>query len=161
MWELQEAWWTIILRAAIVYLALLALIRFSGKRTVGEFTPFDLVVLILIGEASQNGLVGDDHSVLGALIAAASLIALNFLFSFVTARVRPVERLVDGKPEVIARDGRLLRDVLLRNNISTAEFDEVLRREKCTLEKVAVALLEVDGEISVIKRGDEAPLPAS
>ncbi|HKY19643.1 MAG TPA: YetF domain-containing protein [Vicinamibacterales bacterium] len=158
LWHLDAPWWTIALRALLIYVALLIFVRVSGKRTVGEFTPFDLVVLILIGEASQNGLIGDDHSVFGAWIAAGTLIAINLLFSWLTARSRRIEQWVDGRPEVLARQGQILDRALRRNNVSRAEFDQVLRASKCTLDEVSVALLEVDGEITVIKNGEKAPM---
>lgn len=157
LWQLDAPWWTLVLRALIVYLALLLFIRLSGKRTVGQFTPFDLVVLILVGEASQSGLIGEDHSVLGSLIVASTLIAINLGFSWMTARSRRIERWVDGQPEVLARNGRVLDGALRSNNISRSEFAEALRANKCILEDVAVALLEVDGMISIVKRDQQAP----
>ncbi len=157
LWQLEGPWWIGILRAALIYAALLAFIRLSGKRTVGEFTPFDLVVLILVGEASQNGLIGDDHSVLGAWIVAASLIAINWGVSWITARSPVIERWVDGVPQVLARDGRAIDSALRAHNISPREFDQILRSQKCSIEDVRVALLEVDGEVCVIKRDEHAP----
>lgn len=161
LWDLDAAWWTVVLRAVLIYCGLLVFIRLSGKRTVGEFTPFDLVVLILIGEACQNGLIGNDHSVMGAMIAAATLITINKGVSWATSRSPSIERLVDGEPEVLARDGKVLVQALRRNNVSPSEFDEALRANKCMIEDVAVALLEVDGEISVIKIHEHAPIGRS
>ena len=157
LWHLDAAWWTIVLRTTLIYGALLIFIRLSGQRTVGEFTPFDLVVLILIGEGSQNGLIGDDHSVLGALLAAATLIAINRVVSWLTSRSPRLERFVDGEPDVLARSGKLLVEALRRHNISPTEFDQALRAHKCRIEDVAVALLEVDGEITVIKHDERVP----
>ncbi len=145
------------LRTTLIYGALLIFVRLSGKRTVGEFTPFDLVVLILIGEGSQNGLIGDDHSVLGALLAAATLISINKVLSWLTSRSPGLERFVDGEPEVLARSGKQVVEALRRNNISPSEFDQALRAHKCTIEDVALALLEIDGEITVIKHDERVP----
>jgi uncharacterized membrane protein YcaP (DUF421 family) len=159
LWQLEGPWWIGVVRAALIYSVLLLFIRLSGKRTVGEFTPFDLVVLILIGEASQNGLIGDDHSVVGAWIAAGTLIAINWAVSWIAARSRRVERWIEGTPQVLARDGRALPAALRAHNLSPADFELVLRSKKCRIEEVRLALLEVDGEITLIKTNEEVPLP--
>src|SRR5690349_22469804 len=112
VWGLSAPWWVFVLRAVLVYALVMVLIRVSGKRAVGQFTPFDLVLLVLIGNAVQNGLNGGDNSLSGALILAACLIALNYAVAFVTSRSQRVERIVEGVPKVLARDGTVFHDVL-------------------------------------------------
>ena len=90
VWALSAPWWVFVLRAVVVYLLVMVLVRVSGKRAVGQFTPFDLVLLILIGNAVQNGLNGGDNSVTGAVILAGTLILLNFGVAFERSRLLPM-----------------------------------------------------------------------
>ena len=112
MFELSMPWWEFVLRAVVVYVVLLAMIRLSGKRTMGQFTPFDMLLIVLLGNAVQNALLGEDTSMAGGLLLAATLIALNWLVGFVTSRSQRAERLLEGVPVVLARDGQVFRDVL-------------------------------------------------
>jgi len=86
MFDLAMPWWAFVLRACIVYFILLALIRASGKRTMGQFTPFDMLLVVLLGNAVQNALLGQDTSVGGGLLLATTLLALNWLVGLVSAR---------------------------------------------------------------------------
>lgn len=158
LWTLSAPFPTFVLRGVLVYFGLLLFIRLSGKRAIGEFTPFDLVVLILIGEASQNGLIGDDHSVTGALLVAGTLVVINYAAGWVSARSPRFEALLEGRPVLIASDGHVLPGALRNANISDAEFEESLRNAHCTLEEVRVVILEVDGQITIIKNDENAPL---
>jgi len=153
MFELALPWWEFVARAALVYAALLVLVRLSGKRTVGEFTPFDLVVVILLGESTQGAMVGADVSVPGSLIVATTLIALNYALGFVTARSRRIDRLVEGEPVVVMRNGRMLSHALRRNNVPESDLEEALRKQGVSAhEDVELAILETNGEITVLKR---------
>lgn len=155
MFDLSLEWWQFVVRGAVVYLALMLLLRISGKRTVGEFTPFDLLVVILVGETAQGALTGGDESVLGALIVAATLVALNYLIGFASARSELVDRLVEGRPVVIARDGQVFKDVLRSNNLPQTDLEEAMRKSQVTeVSDIALALLETNGEITVIKKGE-------
>lgn len=144
--------WEFIVRAALVYFAIMVLVRISGKRTVGEFTPFDLVVVILIGESTQGALTGGDESVVGALVVSATLIALNYAIGFATTRWKAVDRLVEGEAVLLMRDGKVITEALNRNNIPDSDLDEALREEGIAEHReVRRAFLETDGTISVIK----------
>src|SRR5688572_8492376 len=107
LWTPSEPIGELLLRAVVVYVALLLMVRLSGKRTVAQFTPFDLVVVMLISEATQSALVAEDSSILGGLLVAATLLALNYGLGFATARNRTLDRLIEGKPVLIARDGAI------------------------------------------------------
>ncbi len=151
--QLSAPWWHFVLRAVVVYLMVMVLIRLSGKRAVGQFTPFDLVLLILIGNAVQNGLNGGDNSLTGAAILAGCLIVLNFGVAWVTSRFRRVEKLVEGSPVLLARNGELFHEVLRREMVSEDDFREALRMNNIAgLEDVGIALLETNGNISVVSR---------
>lgn len=149
--ELSAPWWHFVLRAFIVYVLVMLLVRLSGKRAVGQFTPFDLVLLILIGNAVQNGLNGGDNSLVGAALLASCLIGLNYAVAFIATRNSRVRRLVEGDAVVLARDGRVFRDVLRRELVSTADFQEAMREAGCDeIERVKQATLETDGRISIL-----------
>src|SRR6476469_6745190 len=87
-------WWELVLRAVIVYFLVMLLLRASGKRAVGQFTPFDMVLLILIGNAVQNGMNGGDYSRPGAIVLCRVLIGLNYGVAYVASRNRAVQELV-------------------------------------------------------------------
>ena len=127
MFDLSAPWWHFVLRAIAIYLMVIVLIRMSGKRSVGQFTPFDLILLILIGNAVQNGLNGGDNSMTGALILATTLIALNYGVAFLTSRFKRAEHLIEGVPMVLARDGVLFKEVLRREFVSEDDFHGALR----------------------------------
>ena len=153
LFQLSAPWWVFVLRATAIYALVMVLVRVSGKRAVGQFTPFDLVLLILIGNAVQNGINGGDHSLTGAAIMATTLIALNYAVAFVTARSRRAERLVEGEPVVLARDGKVFERVLREQLVSDADFHKALRQHDVSeVSDVALALLETNGSISVVPR---------
>ena len=147
----------LLLRATIVYFALLVMLRLTGKRTVGQFTPFDLLVMLLISEAVHGSLVGDDASVTSGLIVVASLVALNFLVGFATSRSKQLESLVVGRPVLIARDGAIFEDELKRQNVSLLKFRAAMRREGVPRdEQIRFAFLETNGEITIVTREEAA-----
>lgn len=120
---------------------------------MGRFTPFDLILLTLIGNAVQNGVNGGDNSLTGATIMAGMLAALNYAVTFVTSRSRSAEKLVEGVPVVLARDGRVFMQVLQRELISEDDFREALRMNNlAVVADVALALLEVNSSISVVPK---------
>jgi uncharacterized membrane protein YcaP (DUF421 family) len=146
---LSAPWWVFVLRAALVFVGVMVLIRMSGKRAVGQFTPFDLVMLILIGNAVQNGMNGGDNSLTAALILSVTLVSLNWLTAFITSRSKTAEREIEGKAVVLARDGRLLPDVLRKELVSKADFREAMRENNIEeVDRIRVALLETNGKIS-------------
>lgn len=156
LFELAMPWWEFVLRAIVVYVVLLAMLRLSGKRTVGQFAPFDLLVVVLLGTAVQNSLIGEDFSLLGGLILAATLIGCNWLVGFATARSRVLDHLAEGSPVLLARDGELFPAVLRRQNISRLDVDEALRDNGIDdLSRAALVTLEVDGTITVVPRAGE------
>ncbi len=156
LFQLSAPWWHFVLRAVLIYVLVMVLVRASGKRAVGQFTPFDLVLLILIGNAVQNGLNGGDNSLTGATLLAACLIGLNYAVAFVVARNPRARAVVEGRAVVLARDGQVFREVLRRELVSNADFHEAMREAGCNeIERVRLATLETDGRISILL-ADEA-----
>jgi uncharacterized membrane protein YcaP (DUF421 family) len=153
LFQLSAPWWVFVLRATAVYVLVMLLVRVSGKRALGQFTPFDLVLLILIGNAVQNGINGGDNSLTGAAIMAVTLIVLNYAVALLTSRSRRAERLLEGVPVVLARDGRVFERVLRRELVSSEDFAEALRANQIEdIGEVRLALLETNGHITVIAR---------
>lgn len=152
MFQLALPWWELLVRGAVVYAALLVLVRLSGKRTVGQFTPFDLVVVLLLSEAVSNGLTGGEQSVTGGLLVAATLVALNFSLAWITSRSSRAEQMLEGREVLLGRDGVVYSDVLKRQHVSPSDFQKALRASGCDQADMRCAFLEVDGSISVIKR---------
>lgn len=154
--HLQEALgngWTVTftaLRVAAVFVALLLFIRVSGKRVLGQFTPFDLVTLLLISNAVQNAMIGPDNSLSGGLIAAGILLLLNRLVSSHSW----LRETFEGEPAVLMQNGEVFSEQLRREGISLHELEAALREHGVArLDEVASAVLEVDGTISVCQIG--------
>lgn len=153
MFEMASPWWSFLARGAIVYVFLMVLIRVSGKRTVGEFTPFDLVVVVLLGESVQGAITGNDESVPGGMLVAVTIVGLNYAVAFVTARSQAASKLFEGEPVLLARQGRTFPAALRRNNIPTSDLDEAVRHAGLSsLAEVELAMLEPDGEISIVPK---------
>lgn len=156
MFQLSVPWWELPARAALIYAVLLVLMRLSGKRTVGQFTPFDLLVVMLLSESVSAGLNGGDESVTGSLLAAATLIALNVVVAVLTARSVKLQTLAEGAPVLIGRDGRVFPRALEKNHVPMLDVERALREADCDLKDMKYAFLEADGGISVLKESSGA-----
>ena len=147
----------IALRTAIIYAAVLVGMRLAGKRQVGQMTPFDLVLLLLIANAVQNAMTGPDTSLIGGLAAAATLLVLNTVISRLALRNRSIHSIVEGNPTLLVHSGKVIKSHLEREKIGEQELQQALREHGiASVEEVQGAVLEIDGSISVIKK-DEMP----
>ena len=161
MFDLHADWWELPLRAVVIYGALLAMVRFSGRRTVGQFTPFDLLVVMLLGEAVSSGLNGGEESVTGALLGAATLVALNLVIAFATSRSARLQTIMEGRPVLVGRDGKIFDDVLKHHRVPMADIEQALREADCEQSEMKFACLEADGKISILKETTSPPLALS
>lgn len=152
MFDLSLPWWEFIVRAAIVYLVLLLMVRFTGKRTVGQFTPFDLIVVMLLSEGVSNSLTGGDESLGGGLVIAATLVALDMTIAVLTARSKKMDRAIQGNPVLVGRDGVIYDDILKRQRVPRSDVERALRSADCDIEDMRMAILESDGNISILKK---------
>lgn len=153
LFGMENPWWEFILRAGAVYLVVLLMVRITGKRTVGQFTPFDLIVVVLLGESVGESMVGGDHSLVGGLILAATLLGLNWLVGFISAHSPKFDEIIEGRPVLVARDGELFHDVLLKQSLNVRDFEDAMRQANCNdLSKVELAMLETSGHITVVTR---------
>ncbi|MCW4455901.1 DUF421 domain-containing protein [Flavobacterium sp. MXW15] len=154
LFDLAMPWWEFVLRAIVVYVLVLGMVRMSGKRALGQFTPFDVLLIVLLGNAVQNALLGKDTSLGGGLLLAATLVVLNYAVGWVSSRSLAVERLVEGEPVLIARHGELLESVLRQELVTRADFDVAMRQQGCRdIAEVELALLETNGHITIVQRG--------
>ena len=143
-----------ILRAGAVYIAVLLLLRLAGRRTVAEMTPFDLVMLLIIGDATQQAILGNDFSMTTAFLVVATLIVLDVGLSIGKRRYTLLAKLIEGVPMVIVENGNPLRDRMRRARVS---LDDVMlsARENHGIERIdqiKFAVLEISGGISIIPR---------
>lgn len=152
MFEMAMPWWMFVARALIVYFALLVLVRVTGRRALGQFTPFDIILLFVLGSAVQNSLIGEDYSMQGGLILAATLVVVNVGVGWIAARNQPFQNLVEGRAIQVGRDGQIDHRALLRESVSTADFEEAMRRADVQHQAdIRAAWLETDGTITIMK----------
>ena len=152
MFDMDLPWWEFIARGAMIYLALLVMVRLSGRRTISQLTPFDLLVVMLLSESVSNGLSGGDDSVSGGLIIAATLIVLNGTIGILSANSRKMESIFDGDAVLIGRDGVFFDKVLKRNRVGESDIEQALREADCARHEMQCAFLEADGNITILKR---------
>jgi len=145
-------------RAVIVYLFLLIAFRLAGKRQLGQLTPFDLVVVLIISNVLQNAMIGNDNSLGGGLLGAMVILLLNAFVAWLTFRYKWVDRIFEHNPTVLVRHGRILRENLRRERVTLGELRMALRMSGVTsLEDVRYAILEETGEVSVVTRAKRPP----
>jgi uncharacterized membrane protein YcaP (DUF421 family) len=121
-----------------------------GKKHVGELSPFELVVLLIISETVSGSLIGEDNSLVGGLISAATIVAIFQVVGYLSSRYKRTERLLEGTPKILVRHGRVCNEALARERITRSELIEALRREgHASLTRVRFAVLENDGSITV------------
>lgn len=143
----------IALRTLVVYLFILGGFRLSGKREVGMLAPFDFALILLIANAVQNAMVGPDTSLSGGLAAAAVLLLVNSGLGRLASRSRRVERLLRGRARILLNRGRIDDEGLREERISHEELMQALREHGCAVvEDCRLAVLEPDGQISVVKK---------
>jgi uncharacterized membrane protein YcaP (DUF421 family) len=150
LWVMQVPVMEKVLRAAVGYAFLLIAFRVLGRRELGRLTNFDLVVVLVVANVLQNAMIGNDNSLTGGLIGAATVLSLNALIAVAVYVSRAVERAVDGAPIVIVADGRLVRSRLRRELITENEVLAAARNAGIErLADVRLAILESTGEINV------------
>lgn len=156
MLKLDVPAWKIALRMAAIYLVTLIGLRLAGKREMGQMTVFDLVVLLLIANAVQNAMVGLDTSLTGGVLAAVVLLVLNAVVARLRLRWSRLRRLVEGSPTLLVLHGEVLADHLRREGLDQQTLETALREHGVAeVRDVEMAVLEIDGSISVVPIGVE------
>jgi uncharacterized membrane protein YcaP (DUF421 family) len=143
-----------VIRAALVYLFLLLLLRLTGKRTLAQITTFDFVLLLIISEGAQQALIGEDYSMINGAIVVSTLIGINILMSLLKQRYKWVDRLLDDIPLVIVADGKPLKDRMDKARVDEEDVLDAAREVHGLehMEQIRHAILERDGKISIIPR---------
>ncbi|MFN0218002.1 MAG: DUF421 domain-containing protein [Hyphomicrobium sp.] len=152
MFNVTVPWWEFIVRGAAVYGFLFVLLRVTGKRQVGQLAPFDLILLLILSNAVQNSMNAGDNSLIGGLISAATLVAINYALAYAAYRSPAFERFIEGAPIAIVRDGRVQHDVLAEEYISNEDLNAALRLAgSFSPSEVRLAMLETNGHVSILK----------
>jgi uncharacterized membrane protein YcaP (DUF421 family) len=139
------------LRSTIVYIFILIAIRLFGKKELAQLSVIDLVFILLISNSVQNAMVGSDTSLFGGIVAALALFIVNFVFKKIIYNHPNIGELIQGKPMVLIYDGKIITENLEESEITKAELEAAVREHGIeNIEDVNIAMLEVDGNISVV-----------
>lgn len=142
----------IVFRTVVIYLIVLLGVRLSGKREVGQMTPFDLTLLLLISNSVQNAMTGPDTSLIGGIAAALTLLIMNYVVAELSGTNRRFRKIIEGQPTLLVHDGQVLTAHMAKEHVSMDELQRALREHGIdTYHQVALAVLEVDGSISCLK----------
>lgn len=145
-----------VLRAGAIYLALLILFKLSGRRSLAQLTTFDFVLLLIIGEATQQALLGEDFSVTNMVLVIATLIALDVGASLLKRRSDWLARLLDGSPTIIVEHGVPMQWRMDKARLTLEDVMESARENGLErLDQIRYAIIERNGRISIIRRGDD------
>lgn len=143
----------IVLRAVVLYAFIIFLMRVMGRRELSSMTPFDLVLLIILGDAIQQGLTQDDYSVTGAVLAVATMATLQVLTSYLSFRSARARKVLEGEAIVLVDHGEVVQKNLKRERMTEDEVAEEMRQQQiASLDKVDWAILESNGSMSFITR---------
>jgi uncharacterized membrane protein YcaP (DUF421 family) len=143
----------IALRAIFLYAFLILVMRVTGRRELSSLGPVDLVLLIVVGDAIQQGLTQDDYSVTGAVIAVSTLATMQVLTSYLAYRSRRARRVLEGNPIVVIQDGAFITKNLRRERMTADEVCESMRlKQIASVEQVEWGILESNGEMSFIPK---------
>lgn len=149
---------SIVGRTVVIYLIVLVGVRLSGKREVGQMTPFDLTLLLLISNSVQNAMTGPDNSLVGGIAAAVTLLIMNYVIAELSGANRRFRKMVEGQPSLLIHDGHLIPAHMAKEHVSMDELERALREHGInTYHDVALAVLEVDGSISCLKYDELNP----
>ncbi|HZQ24334.1 MAG TPA: YetF domain-containing protein [Terriglobales bacterium] len=148
----------IALRTTAIYALVLIGVRLSGKREVGQMTPFDLTLLLLLSNSVQNAMTGPDTSLLGGIIAACTLLLLNYFVADLSGANRRFRKLIQGQPSLLVHDGKVIEAHMAKEHVSMDELQRAMREHGISsYDDIALAVLEVDGSISCLKYDEIKP----
>lgn len=151
--ELSMPWWHFVLRGVVIYIILLGMMRLTGKRAFGEMSAVDVVVLILVGGTLRTSIIGSDTSFLGGIISVAGILATDRALAWACTRNAFINRLIEGRPSILVRNGQRMPDALRRCNLPEAVFERALHAAGLENESsVVTARLEPNGKVTLIRR---------
>jgi uncharacterized membrane protein YcaP (DUF421 family) len=146
-----------ILRAVTIYVFLLLIFRIAGKRTLSQTTNFDLVLLLIISETTQQAMVDNDHSVTNGILLITTLVGMTIVLSIFKQRFPVLDLLLEGAPLILVKDGELLKDRMNRARVDPGEILTAARQNEGLMrtEDIQYAVLERNGDISIIPKADK------
>ena len=148
----------IALRTTAIYLLVLIGVRLSGKREVGQMTPFDLTLLLLLSNSVQNAMTGPDTSLAGGAVAAVVLLILNYFIADLAGTNRRFRQFIQGQPTMLIHDGEVITSHMAKEHVSLDELRCAMREHGIAdFNQIAIGVLEVDGSISFIRYEDINP----
>ncbi len=143
----------LVIRAAVVFFFVFLLTRVTGRRELSQLEPFDVILLVVVGDLVQQGVTQSDYSVTGALTVISTIGVLSVFVSWISYRFKAVRRVTEGEPVVLVHDGQPIERNMRRERITIEDIEEEARQEQITsLRDLRWAILENDGHISVISR---------
>jgi uncharacterized membrane protein YcaP (DUF421 family) len=143
----------LVLRAAVIWLFVYVVTRAVGKRELNSLEPFDLIMLVVMGDLIQQGVTQDDYSVTGALLVVSTVVVLTTFFSYLNWRVPRLRRYLEGEPIVVVKDGEPIERNMKRERLTIEEIAEEARSQQiASLSEIKWAVLENSGKLSFIKR---------
>lgn len=157
MFDLSVPWWEFVLRGSVVYLFLLVFLRLSGRRQIGQYDPFDLVLLLILSNAVQNAMNAGDNSLVGGLISALTLIGCHLVVSQLAWHSPLLAAWIDGKPKRLIEAGQLDADTMRRERLTDDDLLAALRAAGCLhTHEVERATIETNGQITVVLRNRDS-----
>jgi uncharacterized membrane protein YcaP (DUF421 family) len=159
MWQLAVSPVEIVVRTTIIYLLFLVSLRISGKRQLGQFTLFDIALVLLAANALQPAMTGPDQSITGGAIIVVTIFSLNRIVAEARLRIPMIQRLLEFEPTIIGRNGKWLKDQIEEQGLDLDDVQAALREHGLIrVEQMKLAVLEEDGSISIVPAaGEDTP----
>jgi uncharacterized membrane protein YcaP (DUF421 family) len=143
----------IVIRAAVAFVFVLFLTRTMGRRELGSLEPFDLIMLVVIGDLIQQGVTQNDFSVVGAILAGGTIAIMTMATSFLNWRFKRLRPILEGEPLILVQDGKLIERNLKRERITPEEVAEQARiQQVASFDEIRWAVLETNGQISIVPK---------
>ncbi|MBF9255516.1 DUF421 domain-containing protein [Pontibacter sp. 172403-2] len=145
-----------VIRGLVIYIFLLIIFKISGKRTLHEASTFDLVLLLIIAETTQQAMLGEDFSMINSFILITTLVFLDIVLSFIKQKSKNADKILDGTPTILVDNGKLLKDRMDKVRVDQGDILESARKLQGleSLQQVKYAILEKDGSISIIPQAE-------
>ena len=157
MFAMSVPWWEFVVRGVVVYLFLLFFLRITGRRQIGQYDPFDLILLLILSNAVQNSMNAGDGSLVGGLLSALTLIGCHVVLARLSWRHPRLARLIDGKPQVLIQAGALDAGLMRAERLTTDDVHAALRAAGCLhTHEVERATIETNGQITVVLRNRDS-----
>ena len=162
MFQLSVPWWEFVLRGVVVYLFLLFFLRITGRRQIGQYDPFDLILLLILSNAVQNSMNAGDNSLVGGLISASTLMLCHAALARLAFHFPRVGSWVDGKAQVLIDQGKIDQNLMRQELLTREDVEAALRAGGCLhAHEVERATIETNGQITVVLRPAHRPLNAT